>query len=67
MSYDSGEVLPQRQTNAEPFEEYVVSKSLAGDSFEEYVLGDVYTAAPLSVSSSLQIPRAEEVNAITGM
>ena len=63
MSYDSGEVLPQRQANAAAFEEYVVSKSLTGDSFEEYVLGDVYTEAPLSVSSSLQIPRAEEVNA----
>ena len=63
MSYDTGEVLPQRQADPEPFEQYVVSRSLSDDSFEEYVLGDVATEAPVSVASSLQIPRAEEVNA----
>jgi len=62
MSYDTGEVLPQRQVNAEPFEEYVVAKSLSEETFEEYVLGDVSAEAPVATASSLQIPRAEAVN-----
>ena len=62
MSYDTGEVIPQRQVEAEPFEEYVVSKSLSDDTFEEYVLGDVSAAAHVATASSLQIPRAEAVN-----
>ena len=62
MSYDTGEVLPQRQVAAEPFEEYVVSKSLSEETFEEYVLGDISAEAPVATASSLQIPRAEAVN-----
>src|SRR6185503_9221785 len=62
MSYDTGEVLPQRQVNAEPFEEYVVAKSLSEETFEEYVLGDVSAEAPVATASSLHIPRAEAVN-----
>ena len=62
MSYDTGEVLPQRQVDREPFEEYVVAKSLSEETFEEYVLGDVSAEAPVATASSLHIPRAEAVN-----
>ena len=62
MSYDTGEVLPQRQVDAQPFEEYVVAKSLSEETFEEYVLGDVSAEAPVATASSLHIPRAEAVN-----
>ena len=62
LSHDNGEVLPQPASD-DPFEEYVVQKCAAAQSFEEYTLRNGNRFAARAFASSLNVGGGEPVSA----